>query len=208
MDEIKNRLESIIERINLFRTMKTDYFKDYIRDAHFYYQNYGIPEEYIYKALNLLSRFLYAIHPEWPKEKFGFFSAALYIVVHSPTYEGLEKYEKKSDFINRFNNVKLTSLEWYINKIEKSLDLYRIHDDKSRSFWLDDQTKESYIINGIIQEKLNNSNKLRQYPYYFLVEEVLELIMKKLELIPRQFRREFWQYISEKLEMNANFLDS
>lgn len=208
MDEIKNRLESIIERRNIFRNMKTEYIKNYIRDAHLYYQNYGIPEEYIYKALNLLSRFLYAIHPEWPKEKYGFFSAALYIVLHSPTYDGLHRYETKQDFAQRFNNLKLTSLEWYINKIENSLDLYKIHDDKSRSFWLDDQAKESYIINGIIKEKLNNLTKLKEYPYYMLVEEVLELIMKKLELIPRQFRREFWQYISEKLEMSSNFLDS
>ncbi|MHA1230647.1 MAG: hypothetical protein ACTSRP_12110 [Candidatus Helarchaeota archaeon] len=197
-----------IDKRRMFRAMRNEYIKEYILDAYKFYRSYNISEDIIYKAVNLLSRYLYVIHPEWPKNKYGFYSAALYIVLHSPTYEGLTNYQARNEFIKKLENVKLHTLNWYINKIQNALDIYRIHDNKLRPFWLDEYALETSIINGVIREKVKNIKNLEYYPYIMIVEEILKVIIEKLELIPRQFRKDFWRYISRKLENIVEHIDT
>ena len=203
-----NQLENMIERRNMFKAMRTEYIKEYIQEAHAYYKNYNINDEFIYKAINILSRFLYSIHPEWPREKYGFYSAALYIVLHTPTNKGLNRYQSKKDFIECFNKISLNSLDWYINRIQDALEMYRIHDNRLRSFWLDEQALESQVINRIIKEKFKRFKQMDHYSFSMMIEDVLQIIIEKIGLIPKQFRRDFWQYISKKIEGNSKFLDS
>ncbi|MBD3228903.1 MAG: hypothetical protein GF329_12010 [Candidatus Lokiarchaeota archaeon] len=209
MEKVQARLESIVQKRKMFRVMRSEYIKKYIRDAHIYYDNYNIPDKIVYKAINLLSRFLYAIHPQWPQEKYGFYAAALYMVLHEPTEVGLKRYISKQEFTKRLDYIRLSNLEWSVNKIEEALEVYRLHDNHLRSFWLDEHALESNIITAVIKRKLNSKNEqYEQTEYSMLVEEVLDIIMQKLKLIPSQFRREFWNYLSRKVEIYSNLMDS
>ncbi|MHA1310384.1 MAG: hypothetical protein ACTSWR_07655 [Candidatus Helarchaeota archaeon] len=201
-------LENSIEKQKLFKLMRTEYIKQYIKEANFFYRSCNFDEETIYKALNLLSRFLYTIHPEWPQEKTGFFAAAVYIVSHTPTKDCLYRYESKKDFIKRFKGVSLNSLNWYINRIQNALMIYRIHDKNSRPFWLDTESLEGAIINRIIKRELTKLKSINYYPYKPLIEELVQIIMEKLELIPKQFRKDLFKYIFKKIETNPELYSS
>ncbi|MHA1268297.1 MAG: hypothetical protein ACTSPY_00800 [Candidatus Helarchaeota archaeon] len=208
MDENIYRFKSIIEKRNMFKAMRTEYIKGYIREAFNFYNNYYIKEEIIYKAINILSRYLYIIHPEWPREKYGFFAAALYIAIHSPIKNNLGQYQTKKEFIKKLRNISLSSLDWYINRIQDALGMYRIHDNRLRSFWIDEDAFEMDIINGIIKGYMKNLRDANNYPYEMIVEEVVQIIIKKMGLIPKQFRREFCKYIFKKLEVSCDYIES
>ena len=86
--------------------------------------------------------------------------------------------------------------------------IYRIHDKNSRPFWLDTESLEGAIINRIIKRELTKLKSINYYPYKPLIEELVQIIMEKLELIPKQFRKDLFKYIFKKIETNPELYSS
>ena len=189
-------------------TLNDKYIRNIIDEANELLSKFNLKKDIIPVALDIIIRYIKNAVPSEPREKEVLYLAAYFISIRHPfsypsniTREGFS-YQ---------SNIKITSLDWYVNRILSDLNFIRMHGPEGKPYFLDrtsliftvtrsitrSQLSE-FLINAIINKKMPEVNTI--------VDQILTILIIRLRILPEIFRRSLRNLVLDIVRREVNNL--
>ena len=155
-----------------------------LRDAHQFFIQHKIDENYQTMALDLIRR--YISQEGAPREPDPFFGAALYMVTRHPW--SYPNPLTKTEFAMKLR-MKESSLEWYTDSITDKLGFMVLHDKNQLPFFVDSQGTISSVISSVVRASVGEevvrsviSNSMAAP--FTLAQQIVDRLCNIVNIIP------------------------
>ncbi|HUX99348.1 MAG TPA: hypothetical protein VMV49_07320 [Candidatus Deferrimicrobium sp.] len=192
----------IQEDLNLPIALKNEYIQSYVKEAYKFYESNEVKREYTFYAIDIIIRYLIKLGSSWPRERNVLYIAALYIADRHPFSH--PNPTSRFDFAKRFH-VKTSSINWYVTRITKELNFFKVFDNHSRPYFID-SSGLIHVLSASISRSRLNEYFIRQVAINapieinIIADDIVALLVDKLRLIPPIFRRELRRLVLSFIE--------
>lgn len=177
-----------------------------IRDAHQFFLQHKIDENYQTMALNLIRRYISQEGP--PREPDPFFGAALYMVTRHPW--SYPNPLTKTEFAMKLR-MKETSLEWYTDSISDKLGFVVLHDKNQLPFFVDSQGTIASVITSVVrtsvgEEVVKSVVTNSALASFTLAQKIVDRLCNIVNIVPNAFERELQALVQRMIDEESEKL--
>ncbi|MDF1538103.1 MAG: hypothetical protein P1Q69_04290 [Candidatus Thorarchaeota archaeon] len=177
-----------------------------VRDAHQFFKENRIDENYQMMALDLIRR--YASQEGLPREPDPFFGAALYMVTRHPWSH--PNPLTKIEFASKMR-MKESSLEWYTNSISEKLGFMVLHDKNQLPFFVDPDGTIANVVSSVIkasvgEEVVRSIVTGSVVSPNALAERIVDRLCNVVNIVPSAFEQELQSLVQNKIDEESNRL--
>lgn len=179
---------------------------DLVRDAHQFFTENRIDENYQMMTLDLIRRFV--SQEGLPREPDPFFCSALYIVTRHPWSH--PNPLTKSEFASKMR-MKESSLEWYTDSITDKLGFLVLHDKNQLPFFVDPDGTIANVVNSVIrasvgEEVVRSIVTGSVISPAALAERIVDRLCNVVSIVPTAFEQELHSIVQTKIDEESNRL--
>lgn len=198
-----NMLELIHEKEEILNTKELITI-DLMKDGQDFLENFEENHTILKQTTSLIYRFLKKCD-KLPHNTLKFFIAAYYIILRHP--KAFPLHDSKEEFCENFG-IKLSALEYSVNRIEEVLKLKKILDDKNYPYYLNpNQDLCFHLIKKIAESKVESA--MMNFLLYhkpinsqILAEELVSETILERKWYPEELFRQFFEIFIELVEEN------
>ncbi|MFW9955311.1 MAG: hypothetical protein ACFFD3_12215 [Candidatus Thorarchaeota archaeon] len=177
-----------------------------VRNAHQFFNENRIDENYQTMALNLIRR--YVSQEGVPREPDPFFAAALYMVTRHPWSH--PNPLTKTEFANKFR-MKESSLEWYTDSITEKLGFLVLHDRTQLPFYVDPDGTISNVVDSVIRTSVGEAVVKSVVTGgvlapHALADRIVDRLCNIVSIVPNAFEHDLRSIVHRKIEEESNRL--
>ncbi|MFX1435089.1 MAG: hypothetical protein ACFFB1_15055 [Promethearchaeota archaeon] len=173
-----------------------------IKDGQDFLKQFEINHDFLLDTVSLIYRYL-RIKKKIPHNLYKFYIAAYYIMSRHPF--AFPAHETKKDFCKKFG-IQVTSLEYCVNKIIRTLNYTRILDDMNFPYFIDPKRDISLgIIKKMVQERVEKT-MIKFLLYHqpvnsqIITEELVCEVIFEQKAFPEELFRQLFEIIFEFVE--------
>jgi hypothetical protein len=172
---------------------------DLIRDGQTFLEEYEQNHELLIDAVCLIHKYL-QMTQKIPHNLFKYYIAAYYIVSRHP--KAFPEHEAKKDFCRKFG-MKVSSLEYCVNRLVDSLKLIKIIDDMNFPYFINPYKDIGYkLAESIVEDEVENSMmnfllKQQQLNPQILSEELTLRFVFEMEIFPEELFRQIYELVTD-----------
>lgn len=173
--------------------------REILKDAYHKYIKIGMSPEDALRATIMFYRFLKQYKLKGISDKNAIMAAIAFITVRAP-------YTFPNDipiqYYAKLFNVKGTSVEWFLKKIEKTLGIKRLHDLRHFPYFLDPNSVVYKVIENIThkiyqEEKIKNLLGIELFDEETVINKIIDELLNRLKIIPSVFRLSLYGLIEK-----------
>jgi len=177
-----------------------------VRDAHQFFKENRIDENYQMMALDLIRR--YVSQEGLPREPDPFFGAALYVVTRHPWSH--PNPLTKIEFASKMR-MKESSLEWYTESITDKLKFLVLHDKNQLPFFVDPDGTIANVVSSVIkasvgEEVVRSIVTGSVVTPTALAEKIVDRLCNVVSIIPTAFEQELQSIVQNRIDEESNRL--
>lgn len=185
------------------------FVRDNTRAANEYYEKIELDPDFIVIAIDFIIRYLNKILPAIPRDHEVLYAAAYYVALKHPFSH--PNYHTKEAIAQKFD-IKLSSLNWYVQRLLEDLDFLILHDDQARPYYIDCTRLISSVVHSItdstLHEHLIKAVIRESYPDIFTVQEkIVNILIENLRILPAVFRRELELIVHDLIKDQITVLE-
>ncbi|MFX0020521.1 MAG: hypothetical protein ACFFAF_17490 [Candidatus Hermodarchaeota archaeon] len=173
-----------------------------IKDGQDFLKQFEINHDFLLDTVSLIYRYL-RIKKKIPHNLYKFYIAAYYIMSRHPF--AFPAHETKKDFCKKFG-IQVTSLEYCVNKIIRTLNYTRILDDMNFPYFIDPKRDISLgIIKKMVRERVEKT-MIKFLLYHqpvnsqIITEELVCEVIFEQKAFPEELFRQLFEIIFEFVE--------
>ncbi|MHA1220661.1 MAG: hypothetical protein ACTSQB_02900 [Candidatus Heimdallarchaeota archaeon] len=172
----------------------------FLKNAYDYFGKQQVKESYKVFALKVAAK--YITKAGFPQDQQAFNAAALYVVNRLPA--SYPSHNSKKDFADRLK-VAETSLDWYVSSIIETLGFFTLRDRKNFPYYIERDGITFAVIASVVKVFVEESivqgmAEIRPFDIKNVVDQILDMLITKLHIIPPVFRRD----LAAKIEANLH----
>ncbi|MFW9919334.1 MAG: hypothetical protein ACFFED_07030 [Candidatus Thorarchaeota archaeon] len=177
-----------------------------IRDAHQYFIQHRIDENYQMMALDLIRRYISQEGP--PRDPDPLFGAALYMVTRHPWSH--PNPLTKTEFAMKLR-MKESSLEWYTDSIADKLGFVVLHDKNQLPFFVDSQGTIASVISSVVrasvgEEIVRSVTSNSMVASFTLAQKIVDRLCNIVNIVPLAFEQELQTLVQRMIEEESERL--
>ena len=177
-----------------------------VRDAHQFFKENRIDENYQMMALDLIRR--YVSQEGLPREPDPFFGAALYVVTRHPWSH--PNPLTKTEFASKMR-MKESSLEWYTESIADKLRFLVLHDKNQLPFFVDPDGTIANVVSSVIrasvgEEVVRSIVTGSVVTPTALAEKIVDRLCNVVSIVPTAFEQELQSLVQNRIDEESNRL--
>ncbi len=177
-----------------------------IRDAHQFFIENRIDDNYQVMALDLIRR--YISQEGAPREPDPFFGAALYMVTRHPW--SYPNPLTKTEFAMKLR-MKESSLEWYTDSIVEKLGFLVLHDRNHLPFFVDPQGTISSVISSVVrgsvgEEVVRSVVSNSMVSPFTLAQKIVDRLCNIVNIVPVAFEQELQTLVQRMIDEESKRL--
>ncbi|MBD3213566.1 MAG: hypothetical protein GF311_13240 [Candidatus Lokiarchaeota archaeon] len=175
---------------------------DLIKQGEVFIRQFDVNENLIVDTASIIYKYIRNAG-KIPQNIFKYFIAAYYIISRHPM--AFPAHQPKNEFCAEFG-MKVSSLDYCVDKITSQLNYVRILDDMNYPYYLDPDRDIGYkLLKNIIQSTVEE--KMMDFMLYhqplnpqILSEELVGKVIFEMELFPEEMFRQFYDLINSLVE--------
>ncbi|MEA2069983.1 MAG: hypothetical protein U9O98_01690 [Asgard group archaeon] len=162
----------------------------FLQDAHKFFTKQSVKESFKVFALKVVAKYLSKVG--FPRDGKGLNAAALYVVNRIPT--SYPNHNSKKEFAERLD-VQETSLDWYTSSIVENLNFFTVRDRKNYPYYIERDGITFAVISSVVKVYVEEAivqgfAKIKPFDIKVIVDKILDMLIRKLRLLPPVFRRD------------------
>jgi len=172
----------------------------YLKSAYDFFGKHSVKESYKVFALKVVAKYL--TKAGFPKDQIALNAAALYIVNRLPA--SYPNHSSKKEFAGKLG-VEETSLEWYTNSIVNKLGFFTLRDRQNFPYYVERDGITFAVISSVAKVFVEKSiiqgfAEIKQFNTKNIVDQILDMLISKLRIVPPVFRRDLAQKIEADIQ--------
>jgi len=193
-------MEIVVSKLNAESFGKTDLFLwenatpeetiKFLKNAYDFFGKHSVKEAYKVFALKIAAK--YITKAGFPQDQQAFNASALYVVDRLPA--SYPNQNSKKEFADRLN-VPETSLDWYVSSIIENLGFFTLRDRKNFPYYVERDGITFAVISSVVKVFVEESivqglAEIKPFDIKNVVDQILDMLITKLRIIPPVFRRD------------------
>ncbi|MHA1842915.1 MAG: hypothetical protein ACTSWE_01440, partial [Promethearchaeota archaeon] len=198
-------LEIIQENKSIYKTREIILI-EFLKDGHDFLKEFEIDPILAQESISLIYHFFKKCS-RIPHNAYKFFIAAYYIIERHP--KAFPNHKSKKKFCKKFG-IKVSALEYSVQRIESELSLIKILDDKNYPYYFQPRRDICFqLVKRIAEKKVDTAMmnfwlKNDIINPHFLTEELVNEIIFERKFYPEELFRQFYEIFYEVI---LNLLD-
>ncbi|MBD3192134.1 MAG: hypothetical protein GF308_15930 [Candidatus Heimdallarchaeota archaeon] len=203
-------MEIRVSKLNAEPFGKTDIFLweqasaqqtiQYLKEAYDFFSKQSVKESYKVFALKVIAKYL--TKAGFPRDQKALNAATLYVVNRMPA--SYPNHLSKREFAERLD-VSESSLDWYTNSIVEQLGFFILRDRKNFPYYIERDGTTFAVISSVVKVFVEEAivqglADIRPFDIRSVVDQILDMLITKLHIIPPVFRRDLSMKIENDLQ--------
>ena len=172
----------------------------FLKNAYDFFSSSSVKDSYKIFALKVVAK--YITKAGFPRDQKALNAAALYIVNRLPASH--PNHGSKKEFAERLK-VPETSLDWYVSSINENLEFFTLRDRKNFPYYVERDGITFAVISSVVKVFVEESivqglAELKPFDIKNVVDQILDMLITKLRIVPPVFRRDLTNKIEADLQ--------